>query len=101
MKSHIELMAQAFAVLESLPETTAFDVFRKLDKLARFPQMGSPLGPRFPKLKGLRQLVYKRWLRIIYEFDELDNTVNILVIQNCKQKLPAPRELKRRMPNED
>lgn len=98
MKSHIELVDQAFAVLESLPEITAFDLFSKLDKLAQFPQMGSPLGPRFPDLEGFRQLVYKRRLRIIYEFDEHDNIVYVLVIQNCKQKLPAPRELKRNMP---
>lgn len=101
MKSHVELTAQAFAVLESLPETIAFDVFGRLDGLAEFPEMGSPLGPKFPKLKGFRQLVYKRWLRIIYEFDESDATVYILTIQDCRKKLPSGRDLKRDKPADD
>lgn len=95
-------MARAFAVPESLPEAVAFDVFSKLEKLGQFPQMGSPLGPRFPKMKGLRQLVYKRWLRIIYEFDEYNDTVYVLAIQDCRQKLPSGRDLKReKRPDDD
>ena len=102
MKAHIELAASAFAVLESLPETIAFDVFSKLDKLGEFPQMGSPLGPRFPQLKAFRQLIYKRRLRIIYQFDEQDRTVYILAIQDSRQKLPSARDLKRdRLPDEE
>lgn len=93
-------MDRAFAVLESLPETVAFDLFKKLDRLADFPQMGTPLGPRFPKLKGYRQLVYNRRLRIIYEFDEYDNTIYVLAINDCRQKLPTPRELRRDRPQE-
>lgn len=95
MNYHIELTARAFTVLESLPETISFDVFRRLDRLSQFPEMGSSLGARFPNLNGLRQLVYKRWLRVIYEFDEADQTIYILAIQDCRQKLPSPRKLKR------
>ncbi len=95
MNYQVELTAQAFAVLESLPETISFDVFGRLDRLSQFPEMGSSLGIRFPKLKGLRQIVYKRWLRVIYEFDEIDQTVYILAIQDCRQKLPSGRDLKR------
>lgn len=81
-RTHVELTTRAFFVLESFPERIAFDVFRYLDRLALFPEMGSPLGYRFPKLDGFRQLVYKRWLRIIYEFDASENTVFILAIQS-------------------
>ncbi len=93
MKSHIELMAQAFAVLESLPEAIAFDIFRKLDRLSEFPEMGSPLGPQFPNLAKFRQLIYKRWLRIVYEYEESENTVYILVMQDCRRKMPTARDL--------
>ena len=95
MKAHVELTARAFAVLESLSESVAFDVFGKLDKLSEFPEMGSPLGPRFPRLKAFRQLIYKRWLRIIDQFDDDDQTVYILAIQDSRQKLPSARDLKR------
>lgn len=93
MKCHLELMAQAFAVLESLPQAVAFDIFSKLDRLSAFPQMGSPLGARFPRLNRFRQIIYKGWLRIIYEFDEVDETVYILAIQDCRRKMPTAREL--------
>lgn len=93
MKTHIELMAQTFAVLELLTQTIAFEVFSKIDKLSNFPQMGSPLGPRFPRLGKFRQLIYRRRLRIIYEFDEVENTVYVLVIQDCRRKMPTAREL--------
>lgn len=99
--NHIELTDRAFRVLESLPEAVAFDVFEELDRLAEFPRMGTSLEPRFPKLTGYRQLIYKRTLRIIYEFDEYDNTVYVLAISDCRQKLPAPRELRRDRPQDD
>ncbi|MCC6328361.1 MAG: type II toxin-antitoxin system RelE/ParE family toxin [Acidobacteria bacterium] len=100
MNAHIELGARAFAALEALPEKTAFDVFRRIDRLARFPEMGSPLDARYPKLKGFRQLVYRRWLRIVYEFDQNEQTVYILAIQSCKQRLPSPLDLRRDPPSE-
>ena len=95
MKAHVELTAQAFAVLETLPEGTALDIFARLDRLSEFPEMGSLLGPKFPKLARFRQLIYKRWLRIIYEFDDKERTVYILAIQDSRRKLPSTRKLKR------
>lgn len=95
MKCHIQLTERAFASLESLDETIAFDIFAKIDVLADFPQMGSPLGPRFPQLKGYRHLILNRRIRIIYEHDEFENNVYILAINDCRQDLPSPRELRR------
>ena len=98
---HLQLTNRAFKVLELLPAAVAFDLFRKLDRLAAFPLMGTPLESRFPELKGFRQLIYDRHLRIIYEFDENDDTVYVLAINNCRQKLPTPRELRRDRPLDD
>lgn len=95
MTAHVELTNRAFAVLESMPEPIAFDIFARLDRLSQFPEMGSPLGPRFPKLGGFRQLVYKRRIRMVYEFDRTDRTVYVLAIQDARRKMPTARDLKR------
>jgi mRNA-degrading endonuclease RelE of RelBE toxin-antitoxin system len=89
MPTQIELTERAFAFLESLAEPIAFELFRRIDRLSVFPDLGSPLETRF------RQLVYKRRIRVIYEYDIEENCVYILAIQNCRQKLPRPRDLKR------
>lgn len=88
-------MGRAFESLETLPEAISFGVFAKIDQLRTFPEMGTPLGPRYPKLKAYRQILYKNSIRVIYEFDEVDKTVYVLMIQDCRQKMPQPRELKR------
>jgi len=95
MNCHIQLTERAFASLESFAESVAFDIFAQIDLLAKFPQMGSPLGPRFPSLDGYRQLIHSRRMRIIYDHDELENSVYILAINNCRQDLPSPRQLRR------
>ena len=95
MKSDYELMARAFQSLESLPENIAFEILRKLDALTQFPEMGTSLEVRFPKLKDYRELLYKRSIRIIYQFDAYDNMIYVVAIQNCRQKLPSARDLKR------
>ncbi len=84
----------AFNELEVLPEEIAFEIIRRVDFLAQFPEMGAPLEIRFPRLEGLRQLIIKRNIRIIYEVDE--DTIYILAVQNCRQKLLPVRDLKRR-----
>ena len=99
MMSHLEYMARSFAVLESLPQHTAFGIVSQLAHLRQSPRMGATLGPRFPKLKDFRQILYKRVMRVIYEFDEYENVVYILAIQDCRQKLPSARHLKRDNPN--
>jgi hypothetical protein len=84
----------AFNELEILPEEIAFEIIRRVDFLAQFPEMGADLESRFPRLKGLRQLIIKRNMRVIYEIYE--DTIFILAVQNCRQKLLPMRDLKRR-----
>jgi plasmid stabilization system protein ParE len=96
----IEWTTPAFAQLEALPQAVAFEIIRHVDLLAAFPQMGAPLEVRFPALRGYRQLVVKRQYRAVYEFDEHAQTIYVLAVQNCRQKLPARRDLKRQFPTE-
>lgn len=82
--------------LEVLPEKIAFEIIKKVDLLAEFPELGALLESRFAKLKGLRHLVIKQKWRVMYEFDEAEKTVYILAVQNCRQRLLPMRDLKRR-----
>lgn len=86
----------AFNELEILPQEISFEIIRQIDFLAQFPDMGAPMESRFPRLKGLRQLIIKRNFRVVYEVDKSGDTVFILTVQNCRQKLLSLRDLKRR-----
>lgn len=86
----------AFNELEVLPEKIAFEIIKQIDLLTEFPELGALLESRFAKLDGLRHLVIKRNWRVVYEFDETEQTVYILAIQNCRQQLLPMRDLKRR-----
>ena len=97
----IQWTTPAFARLEALPQAVAFGIIRQVDLLAVFPHLGAPLEIRFPALRGYRLLVVKRQYRAVYEFDEHAQTVYVLAVQNCRQRLPARRDLKRRPSNED
>ena len=92
----IQWTNSAFNELEILPEAIAFEIIGHVDMLAAFPESGAPLESRFPRLKGLRQLIIKRSWRIVYEFDADEKTIFILAVQNCRQKLLPVRDLKRR-----
>ena len=92
----IQWTNSAFAELENLPQEIAFEIIRQTDFLVEFPEMGSNLESRFSRLKGLKQLIIKRNWRVVYEFDEAEQTVFILAVQHCRQKLPAMRDLRRR-----
>lgn len=85
----------AFRSLETLPESIAFGIIRQTDLLRRFPEMGSPLLARFKSLRAYRQLVFHRRFRVVYRYDQLENCVFICAVQNCRQKLPTARQLKR------
>lgn len=97
----VEWTSRAFLVLESLLQTVAFDIVRRVDLLPKFPQMGAKFDSRFPNLKGYRQIIIKRNYRVIYDFDEFENRIYILAVQNCRQQLPSARDLKRRETDED
>ncbi len=91
----------AFLALEALPSTLALGIFRKAEMLKNFPKMGGPLLANKRVYARHRQLVYRKTHRIIYEYDEAENTVYVTAVQNCKQMLPAPRDLRRQIPNGD
>ena len=86
----------AFNELEILPEEIAFEIIRQVDFLAQFPEMGAPLETRFPRLKELRQMIIKRNWRVVYDFEAEKETIFIVAVQHCRQKLPSGRDLKRR-----
>ena len=94
----IEWTSQAFLVLEGLPQEIAFAIVEQVDALQQFPKLGADLESRFIPLKGFRQLIIKRQFRIIYDFDEFEDRIYILAVQNCRQQLPSARDLKRKDP---
>ncbi len=94
--SFIQWTNFAFNELEILPQEIAFEIIRQVDFLSQFPAMGAPLESRFSGLQGLRQLIVKRNIRIVYEIDDDKKTVYILAVQKCRQKLLPLRDLKRR-----
>lgn len=96
MKNFIQWTGPAFRELEKLPESLAFKIIRTVDLLSTFPQLGPDLESRFPDLAGLRQLTIDRRWRVIYEIDEFESTVWILAVQNCRQRLPSSRKIRKR-----
>ncbi len=91
----------AFAQLEDLPEALAFEVVRRVDVLAAFPEMGVSLRSRYPALRNCRQLIVKKSHRIVYEFTADSETIYILAVQHCRQQLPTTRELRRGLESEE
>jgi hypothetical protein len=91
----IEWTVPAFAQLEELPPKLAFEVVRRVDLLADYPEMGISLQSRFPSLKNCRQVVIGRTHRVVHELDKATDTVYLLAVQHCRQRLPAMRDLKR------
>jgi len=94
MTADIEWVDPAFETLEALPSNMAFEIIRRVDLLAAFPEMGVSLHSRYPQLGNCRQLIVGASFRIIYEFDVVARTVYILVLQHCRQRLPSVAELR-------
>jgi mRNA-degrading endonuclease RelE of RelBE toxin-antitoxin system len=91
----------AFNELEILPPEVSFEIIRRVDFLAQYPEMGALLEIRFPRLQGFRQLIIKRKIRVIYQINEDEETIYILAVQNCRQKFPPTRDLKRQKSQTD
>ena len=83
----------AFRALENLPQAVAFGIIRQTDLLRAFPMLGPQL--ELPGLQIYRQLIHRRRYRVLYEYDEFENNIYILAIQDCRQQFPQPRDLKR------
>jgi|GEM_PF-2440037 len=93
---HIQSTNTAFNELERLPDDISFRIIRQVSLLANYPKMGVFLESSFPNLKGLRQLIFKRKWRVIYDFDEYEKTIYVVGVQSCRRELPAMRDLYRR-----
>lgn len=101
MTVEIEWTASAFAQLEALSQSLAFEVVRRVEVLSAFPEAGARVQSADPALKSCRQLVVGRSHRVVYEYEEAEGVVYILAVQHCRQRLPSGRDLKRRQPPED
>lgn len=99
--TQIEWTSRAFLVLEILPQEIVFEIIRQVDFLQQFPNLGTNLFSHFATLQGYRQLIIKRKYRVIYDFDEFENRIYILTVQNCRQQLPSARDLKRKVSEDE
>jgi mRNA-degrading endonuclease RelE of RelBE toxin-antitoxin system len=86
---HIEWLAPAFEVLESLPQSLILKVVRTVDLLASFPETGTALDDDFLEHGNYRQLIVNRNYRVIYECDKYEQTVFVSLLQLCRQKFPT------------
>ncbi len=91
----IEWTTQAFAQLEALPQTIAFEIIRRTDALQAFPEMGVSLRDALQTVWNYRQLIIKRNYRVIYRYDREQALVYIAAIQHCRQPLADYSDLQR------
>ena len=101
MSAEIEWTEPAFAQLEAMPTHLAFEIIKRIDLLAAFPEMGVSLRSRYPQLKNCRQLIVSKSWRVVYEFDSETGLVYILAVQHCRQKLPTAQEIRRKIEREE
>jgi mRNA-degrading endonuclease RelE of RelBE toxin-antitoxin system len=97
MRAEIDWAAPAFRKLEELPESKAFDIVRRVDVLAAFPEMGVSLRSRYAQLGNCRQLIVGGSYRVVYEYDADSGLVYILDVQHCRGRLPTAAELRYRL----
>jgi hypothetical protein len=92
---HLRWSATAFAVLESLPPKTAFEILDRTDRLAAFPEMGVSLRHLYPRFGNCQQLLFKRKYRLVYGYEADEHEIRILMLQSCRQQLPTTADLHR------
>jgi plasmid stabilization system protein ParE len=85
----------AFSRLESLPQKVAFEILDRTDRLLSFPEIGTPLRDLYPQCGNCRQLIYKRFYRVIYVYEPDEKLIKILALQHCRQQLPTSADLHR------
>ena len=74
-------------VTHSLPADTKSRVKRSLRVLERFPRIGRPLDGRWRPMRFL--LGPWRWMLIVYDYDEKDDLVIVLAIQDARSSTAA------------
>lgn len=101
MRAEVEWTNPAFARLEALPENLSFEIVRRADLLASFPEMGVSLHSLYPELTNCRQLILSSSYRVIYDFNPAQGTVYILEVQHCRRRLPSASELRHRIKEDE
>jgi len=91
----IEWTTQAFDRLEALSDTIAFEIVRRTDVLAAFPEMGVSMSEHYQTVFNYRQLIVKGNYRLIYRYDTDLGVIYIAAIQHCRQQLPSYSDLQR------
>lgn len=71
----------------SLPVDTKARVARSLQPLSRFPLLGRELEGRWSPFRFI--LGPWRWVLIVYVYDELDDVVLVLTIQDARSSVAA------------
>lgn len=62
---HVEWTTPAFTQLEALPQKFSFEIIRRTDTLAVFPNLGALLEIYSANYKGYRQLIIAGKFRVI------------------------------------
>ncbi len=73
----------------SLPDSTVERVKRSIEPLGRFPLLGAPLFGRWDQFRFI--LGPWRWMIVVYRYDEADESVAIVTIQDARSSRAATR----------
>lgn len=92
---NIEWTTLAFDRLESLPDAIAFEIVRRVDALAAFPEMGASIREQYQTILNYRQLIIKGNHRVIYRYDAEQSVIYVAAIQHCRQQLPSYSDIQR------
>lgn len=95
----VEYTSTAFLALEALPQHIGFGIVTLSDHLRKNPEMGKIVRIENAPPAQYRMLIYRGTHRLIYEYDETDNRIYVGAVQDCRQKFPDARDLKREDPD--
>ena len=101
MMTDIEYSSTAFLSLEALPQLVAFNIVTLIEYLRTHPEMGKIVNIKNAPHRQYRMLIFRGTHRVIYEYDQVANCVFVGYVQDCRQKLPKGRDLKRDLPLEE
>lgn len=95
--AEIVYTSTAFLALEILPQQVGFGIVALADHLRTNPRLGKIVQILHAPDGQYRMLIYRGTHRSIYEYDEIDNCSYVGAIQDCRQRLPEGRDLKRNL----
>ncbi len=98
MRFDVIYSSAAFLALENLPQYIGFGIVALSEHLRSHPELGMIVQIRNAPTGQYRMLIYRGTHRVIYEVDEIDRCVYVGAVQDCRQKLPDGRELKKDLP---